>query len=62
MRERKRSLSIILILNNMQLYNDTRKKLRVSMETEQQHKSLTLAVKLGEKERERENTKSDIDF
>lgn len=32
------------------------------METEQQHKSLTLAVKLGEKERERENTKSDIDF
>lgn len=39
----------------MQLYNDTRKKLRVSMETEQQHKSLTLAVKLGEKEREREH-------
>lgn len=29
------------------------KKLRVSMETKQQHKSLTLAVKLGEKERER---------
>lgn len=55
MRERERSLSIILILNNMQLYNDTRKKLRVSMETEQQHKSLTLAVKLGEKEREREH-------
>lgn len=28
MRERKRSLSIILILNNMQLYNDTRKKIK----------------------------------
>lgn len=37
----------------MQLYK------RVSMETEQQHKSLSLAVKLGERERE---TKSDIDF
>lgn len=35
----------------MQLYK------RVSMETEQQHKSLSLAVKLGEREK-----KSDIDF
>lgn len=41
----KRSLLGILILNNMQLYK------RVSMETEQQHKSLSLAVKLGERER-----------
>lgn len=37
----------------MQLYK------RVSMETEQQHKSLSLAVKLGEREREK---KSDIEF
>lgn len=43
----KRSLLGILILNNMQLYK------RVSMETEQQHKSLSLAVKLGEREREK---------
>lgn len=40
----------ILILNNMQLYK------RVSMETEQQHKSLSLAVKLGEREREKNLT------
>lgn len=45
----KRSLLGILILNNMQLYK------RVSMETEQQHKSLSLAVKLGEREREKKN-------
>lgn len=45
-----RSLLGILILNNMQLYK------RVSMEAEQQHKSLSLAVKLGEREREKKLT------
>lgn len=49
-RSLKRSLLGILILNNMQLNK------RVSMETEQQHKSLSLAVKLGEREREKKLT------